>query len=64
MPDDQNPDDGQDLETMFESWYSKRRDEEKRTADRNKDPKNFGEFLDKVSDAILDRAEQRGAGPS
>ena len=32
-----------------------------RKADRDKEPKGFGDFLDRVADAVLDRAEERAA---
>ena len=50
-----------DLETMFEGWFQERMEREEAKKNRAKQPKDFGEFLDKVADAVWERGEQRAA---
>lgn len=45
----------------FAAFLEKRDAEQARKRDRNKQPKDFGDFLDRVADAVLDRAEARAA---
>lgn len=62
MPDDTNDtDDGDDLESMFEGWFQERMEREEAKKNRARQPKDFGEFLDKVADAVWERGEQRAA---
>jgi hypothetical protein len=49
----------QTIEEKFEAWYQQRTKREKEQADRRKEPKNFGEFLDRLSAAVVDEAERR-----
>lgn len=60
MPDDNNEPDPEELE-RFEQWFVQRQEREQAKKDRSKQPKDFGEFLDRVADAVLDRAEARQA---
>lgn len=59
MPDDNDLD--PEVQEQFESWFQKRQEAEEAKRNRNKQPKDFGEFLDRVADAVLDRAEARQA---
>src|SRR5262245_42508922 len=54
-------DDNGDLEDMFESWYQERVKKDEAKRNRNKQPKDFGEFLDRVADAVWERGEARAA---
>lgn len=58
--DDQGTDSG-DLEELFEGWFQERMEREEQKKNRSKQPKDFGEFLDKVADAVWERGEQRAA---
>lgn len=53
-------DDDNDLDALVEAAVQKRLDEADKQRNRGKQPKDFGEFLDRVSDAVIDRIEQRG----
>jgi hypothetical protein len=50
-----------DLETMFEGWFQERMEREEAKKNRAKQPKDFGEFLDKVADAVWEKGEARAA---
>lgn len=62
MADDtEGTDDQADLEEMFEGWFQERMKREDAKRNRNKQPKDFGDFLDRVADAVWERGEERAA---
>jgi hypothetical protein len=67
MARDNDNDDGGDfdLDALIDQKINERASAEAKKRDRNKQPKDFGDFLDRVADAVLDkideRAEQRRA---
>lgn len=61
MPDDESSEENGDLEELFEGWFQERMEREEAKKNRAKQPKDFGEFLDKVADAVWERGEQRAA---
>lgn len=65
-PVDDNEDEGgqQTIEEQFEKWFVERTKREKAQADKRKEPKNFGEFLDRMASAVVDEAESRAAARS
>jgi len=58
MPDS-DVDDGDDrsLEDQFEDWYQERVKRDEKKKNRNRQPKDFGDFLDRVAEAVWDRAD-------
>lgn len=61
MAEQSERDDELSIEAQFDKWYEEREAANKKKADRSKQPKDFGDFLDRVADAVLDRAESRAA---
>jgi hypothetical protein len=56
---DDNDDGGFDLDALIDQKINDRAEAERKKRERNKQPKDFGDFLDAVADAVLDRAEAR-----
>jgi hypothetical protein len=54
-PPPATPPEGTDLEKLFDDWYKTRRGEEERREQMRQEPKDFGEFLDRVSDMVVDK---------
>lgn len=62
MPEEPEDEGGERTqEEIFESWFQERMKKEQAARDRNKEPKNFGEFLDRLAGAVVDEAEKRAA---
>lgn len=59
MADEPIDDDDDDIESRFESWYQERQAADEKKRNRAKQPKDFGEYLDRVADAVLDKIEER-----
>lgn len=58
MPDD-TADLDPDVAEQVERVLAQREAEAKRQRERNKVPKDFGDFVDRIADAVLDRAQAR-----
>lgn len=65
MADDDQHDNGDDFDPKmmehFASFLDQREETKRKQAEKRKAPKDFGEFVDRVADAVLDRAEERAA---
>lgn len=57
MPDD----DTEELtdEERFEAWYQDRKAKDEKEAARKKPPKDFGDAVDRIADAVLDKLDAR-----
>lgn len=60
-PDDDDDGATETLEEKVERLVSEREAAAERKRNRTKDPKDFGEFLDRVADTVIERIEARGA---
>lgn len=60
-PDDDDDGATETLEEKVERLVSEREAAAERKRNRTKDPKDFGEFLDRVADTVIERIEERGA---
>lgn len=55
-----NTPDDFDLDALIDAGVSRRLEEEEKRRNRNKQPKDFGDFLDRVSDAVIEKLENKG----
>ena len=60
MADDDNTP-GFDLDALLDAKLEERAAAAEAKRNRNKQPKDFGDFLDRVADAVLDRMDERVA---
>lgn len=54
MPDDDDTGDGETLEETVERMFQERVTADEKKKNRGKQPKDFGEFLDRIKDEVAD----------
>jgi hypothetical protein len=59
MPNNDDGGDGFDLDALLDEKLEERAKAAEAKRNRNKQPKDFGEFLDRVADAVLDKIDER-----